>query len=442
MLCVVVTFGLFASLAFRQQSPSAWDSGSAEELRAGTPARVSAPGRGYGEHALQGLPVAGAPVSADAIPWWDLGDDPSRSQRHDTGRYVTWHTNKYCGFNNQREALTAAFFVAHALNRTLLLRRYLPTFHDRRAETNIGRFFDAPAIGRCVPVVWAEDVYGTVPQSTYQAIRHHDPLTPITLEALVTEYGASDSKVLYLPFPWAHPALLFNFTPAQRASYDALHRRCVHFTSEVFAHAMQLRAALRSTRYHVIHFRLQDYRATPLIDCEDFGGHENFTMDNLSCTTPHGHVVDMIDAVQAAREVVGSGDVVYIATNQRKDDQITAFEQFAAHRNLSVAFFDDLCGATPACSEWRKAQSSIHISSVEQVLAAYSHLFFATFPSTWDELVLDIRRWLQAPRAEGQYALFNRKLLQRKVQCRQRSRRAGRARRLHGWDVRWNFCPL
>ena len=51
-----------------------------------------------------------------------------------------------------------------------------------------------------------------------------------------------------------------------------------------------------------MHFRLQDYQATPLIDCGAFHGAENFTHDNLTCVVG-GRVVGMVDAVAASAEV-------------------------------------------------------------------------------------------------------------------------------------------
>lgn len=53
----------------------------------------------------------------------------------------------------RRPLSPAALVVAHALNRTLLLRRYLPTFHDRRAAVDIGAYFDTDALQGCVPGV-------------------------------------------------------------------------------------------------------------------------------------------------------------------------------------------------------------------------------------------------------------------------------------------------
>ena len=65
----------------------------------------------------------------------------------------------------------------------------------------------------------------------------------VTLGQLVDEYGASDVPVLALPFPWTHPPLFFAFSPAEEAFFDELHRRCLHFSPDVFTHAMEMAQA-------------------------------------------------------------------------------------------------------------------------------------------------------------------------------------------------------
>ena len=68
---------------------------------------------------------------------------------------------------------------------------------------------------------------------------------------------------------------------------------------------------------------------------------------------------------------VRPGDTIYVATNNRHDPQIAGFRLYAESRNVSLAFFDDLCARAPGCGVWRRARSGLHLSSVEQVWVAW-----------------------------------------------------------------------
>ena len=324
------------------------------------------------------------------------------------------------GFNNQRQMLVVAGVLAYVLNRTLVLpRTSRGNSHDRR-PIKLDELVSLRKMRRLLPagVVLSANRATGVPASA----RPNNPYLSLAMEAanelranawccdnsaedLVNSAAVSrqsNAQMLRMPGTWVYALPYFSgsLMPQVLAISAAVRSNLLRCAADAVARISNS-SKRRYFRVHALHMRVRDKRPCPLLDCEACGFHtrpeRSFGPDNWRCMCRHrdGSPVTQLDAIRcavAARRV-RRADLIYIATNNASDPQVRETIVSLRQMGLQTLLWDDLrpqIRLSSACGQALKG--TVPVSVIEQLVsAAAPGLFFAQFPSSWDEFVLQLR---------------------------------------------------
>lgn len=212
--------------------------------------------RGSSRH-LQQVQMAGTKSSAQ--PWWrihssygniDASKISTRTMQDpptDNGKYVSYRPRE--GFNNQRQSLSMAFFVAFVLNRTLLVPPVTHSLHDSgRGSQAISSYFNLSALQQVVPVVLRNASNNKYfEQQTHMELEYCPELhANISSEAIQKSYEMSESRILYLNrrMYWVYLRHFLDENSYLVARSLIMHN--LHYTDQIFEDAMMLRQRIMS----------------------------------------------------------------------------------------------------------------------------------------------------------------------------------------------------
>eukprot|EP00051_Salpingoeca_urceolata_P012525 m.154999 g.154999 ORF g.154999 m.154999 type:complete len:779 (-) comp17515_c4_seq1:650-2986(-) len=317
-------------------------------------------------------------------------------------RFVKFPTWGGVGFNNMREAMTMAVYVAYALNRAVMF----PIVGRVESVLDLGGLQDM------IRVVREKNIPPALRQDETKESCHL-PLGwgPYQMSDVKAKYGSSTCSVLLLnQVFWTY--IRYTFRVDDAAAYSRLHST-IRLHPSIMNYAQMLVDAMPE-RTSAIHYRVGDRVPYPLLDCEALG-FTSANIRNTPCTHPSEPETAFITHEDVLLNETKPGDTIYIATNGLGEPQSQIFVkllQRAGRKILTYSSVKNLHGNPTqlAAASEAAARGSYAISCIEQAICILAPRFFATFDSSWDELVLDVRKWLGKPGADQQIALFDKKI--------------------------------
>mmetsp|Transcript_18018 Transcript_18018/g.43551 ORF Transcript_18018/g.43551 Transcript_18018/m.43551 type:complete len:405 (-) Transcript_18018:281-1495(-) len=375
----------------------------------------------YGGHATIG--VSGIPrrefihavflaivVSSAAL----VADDHQQFVNTSSSKGFLWMRFGVSGWNNQRQQLMAAVWVARALRRTLLVpSMFNPSIHDKK-RTPVASVFNLTTLREFVDVD-----FRTLPAHLKPArivINPNCPgITPSYVRQVVVQAGRRD-LLLVMHWAWSDHTFSFNssegavsFWPSAAAFWQSfqvldVYNRC----------AASVVASLQSTcrgGLHATHMRVGDRNPWPMIDCENatsLMGRPFRTMPRYQNCENAGKDLTMAQAllVDPGPTALGQDSCIYVATNFPSHPLMKHFREEINRSRSRVFTFSDIT------NRMQDECHTCHPSVLEQLIVAYvPGRYMATYPSSWDEFSLHLRVQLGGKlRAEEDLTLFQTKL--------------------------------
>lgn len=164
-----------------------------------------------------------------------------------------------------------------------------------------------------------------------------------------------------------------------------------------------------------MHVRLGDRSPHPLVNCTALGGGWRTSSERTRHCEKDGTPLSTAAAVRSTLADDAGGyslrvSLAYIATNGPSDHTALRELRDALNAaNVRAVLWADLVAAAPALRA-AEARGGVHVSTVEQELCGLAGAgYVATFPSTWDERVIQIRQWRRMPGADRQAAVLEAK---------------------------------
>jgi hypothetical protein len=322
------------------------------------------------------------------------------------------------GWNNQRQQLFAAAWVAKVLQRPLLVPK---TFHASKHSSKkilVESVFDISALRNFIDVEIGE-LPVKQPLLQLQLNPHCYDITP---DQLCRAAAPSRNSHIALMVPWVYIDYTFRFTDLAVSGTNPTGEK------KTLIQAFKLQTTYRdcatavlnyltpscSGGLHSAHLRVMDRRPLPLFNCSR--GFEVFGKQLVSSVSREQYCIDSSRSILTIAEVIekdqeqklGPESCIFVATNNVKDKNVVGFRKWIeAHSGAKVFFFDDIRKQLPTDN-----CHVLDVSIMEQAIAAdIPGSYVATFPSSWDEFVVNLRamyggKW----RATEEVALFNYKV--------------------------------
>jgi hypothetical protein len=344
--------------------------------------------------------------------------------------------------NNRREALTLAAIAADALNRTLLvcdrplvelydvdaLRSVVPVQVTYRCAAYHPRARGGLRHPRCTPSLLCNQLGWTfIDVSTSGQPRHLGGGVAVAIDRIMRNWGGRADRILTVD-SWGVATWVYNARDATHARRLTEVASAVRYAPRLYEDARVLAAGLaaqqglRAFNYHAAHLRTGDRVPHPLVDCDaDFEGTgyevNSCTKMNRGIRQPRqgecarkgrGHVT-FADAAQFALDqgLLMRGDVFYIAAPDTSHPSVRDLQAVLMAAGVETTSLGKLVSwtnlrlpkTTPSCADGGRDKRPCltgnfdYVSAIDQLLVAASRggVHIADFPSTWDELTIELQ---------------------------------------------------
>ena len=344
--------------------------------------------------------------------------------------------------NNRRQALALAAIAANALNRTLLVcDRPIVELYDLDALRSVVPVqvtyrcaaYNPSARGglrhpRCMPSPLCNQMGWTyIDIGSKGHVRRLGGGVAEAIDRIVREWSGRAARILTVDF-WGVATWVYTARDATRARQLTEVASAVRYAPRLYEDARVLAAALaaqkglRAFDYHAAHLRTGDRVPHPLVDCAaDFGGTRYMVtmcartglgvkeLRQGECAQNGSGHVTFADAAQFALErgLLMRGDVLYIAAPDSSHPSVRELRAVLMAAGVETTSLGELVSltnlrlpkTTPSCANGGRDKRPClkanfdYISAIDQLLVAASRggVHIADFPSTWDELTIELQ---------------------------------------------------
>ena len=344
--------------------------------------------------------------------------------------------------NNRRQALALAAIAADALNRTLLvcdrplvelydvdaLRSVVPVQVTYRCAAYHARARGGLRHPRCIPAPLCNQLGWTyIDVSTSGQPHHLGGGVAAAIDRIMRDWGGRADRILTVDF-WGVATWVYTARDATHARRLTEVASAVRYAPRLYEDARVLAAALTAQKglnafdYHAAHLRTGDRVPHPLVDCAaDFGGtryivtkcartgHGIKELRQGECARNGHEHVTFADAAQFALErgLLRRGDVFYIAATDVSHPSVRKLRAVLMAAGVETTNLGELVSSTnlrlpkttPSCADGGRDKRPClkanfdYVSAIDQLLVAASRggVHIADFPSTWDELTIELQ---------------------------------------------------
>ena len=394
-------------------------------------------------------------------------NDSYKGQAFHSTKKRLWcrHPSRPFGLNNQRQALMASAWTAYALNRTLMIPRYFEANQHVTRATAVDDLFNLTLLDQWVDWEWWDNlrVGGTgTPHSegrpaANQATPFHivapksahtisiesvceDTTHAMVREQLLPQHQSTSDLVFSMLWIDLQPTLFLEEKDDEsNNTFTWQHFLKAFQPKKVYEQCAQHILAYLSTNHscshiHGVHMRLGDRDAHPLFNCSQSIGkgrplfRAESSKDSITCVWDHldsNETLTMRQVIEAdidqnprewptqQHQTITDGNrdqhsCLYVATNVKpKRPRNKELQQALHNRSIPVFFYRNVVPQLPQSQQYCR---SLDPSFLEMsLLATIPGRYFPSFPSSWDEYVLQRRALLLRPscsRTRQQYRLW------------------------------------
>lgn len=311
------------------------------------------------------------------------------------------------GWNNQREVLMIAAETAKLLNRTLVVpTSFRGNKHDEaialRDSINVPLLREYVKVTvKDAPVEQGAVLYTPNPRCQFKSRAWVDQLRNET----------QDHDEVYLRADWGYFDSLFRYNADVSTSRNPPLPsiwKFIAFPPDVLECSSGLiRLILEEcTNVHAVHMRLGDRWPYPLFNCSEMSSFRTATNGrHQECVHERTGAALTMEEVFIHDVRPENGSCLYMATNKPEDPVAIEFNgNLSLKTGMRVFTYESV---KPYLTDKCHAMDSV-ISIFEQAIAqSVPGRYVATFPSSWDEMVLNARAQLGKQGAEKDLSILN-----------------------------------
>ena len=345
----------------------------------------------------------------------------TRSNDHGHAKKI-WVSFMAAGWNNQRQGLMAAAYIAHYLNRTLVLpRTFHPNAHNGKALP-IDQLLNLTHMSQVMDINWQWGKIADLPVGSPRfgiSGRCQSELTPSVLRQRLSRFENESDIDFWVPWMDLHSNFVYDessigwrkfwgaFQPTN--IYESCAKKVVGILVKDDDSDSSMNGRAPCTKLHGTHMRMGDRQGYPLFNCTE--GQSTFgrplavispdldPLVDLPCVWQEDgnkkEPLTMQKVIETAvlekpsdwkSNNVASTACLYVATNRDDDPRNKALKDSMEKQGIRVFYYKDIIWQLPQDCHALDA-SFLEMAIVNRIPGR----FFPSFPSSWDDFVLNRR---------------------------------------------------